>query len=333
MQPTDENLGGLAARGWTSRAIPVAKTATGADLTIGLNILEGATPGPRVALVSTHHGEEIFTADLIRRVMETVSADTITGTLLTIPCANPLAFEWGTRNTPQDGQNMNRVFPGNDGGWVTEIMARAVTDAIVPNIDVLVDFHCGGTDTTIHYTYTQDPSTEKGRKVHDLAMIAGAEVLWETPGPAGTLAGDTDAQGIATVIVEVGGGTSFGTPIEDRAMRGVTNILKHVGMLQGTLEIDPPRVVVRRGAGLRPRHGGLFIPAVGLDMIGKRVAKGTLLGRVVSAHTFEELDRLEAPYEPTEIMMVRDRISKVHPGDYAYILGDGASGYELDTSH
>ena len=65
-------------------------------------------------------------------------------------------------------------------------------------------------------------------------------------------------------------------------------------------------------------------------MLGKRVAKGTLLGRVVSAHTFEELDRLEASYEPTEIMMVRDRISKVHPGDYAYILGDGSSGYELD---
>lgn len=333
MQQTDGNPGSLKARGWTSRDIPVAKTATGANLTIGLNVLEGSAPGPRVALVSTHHGEEIFTADLIRRLMETVSADTIAGTLLTIPCANPLAFEWGTRNTPQDGQNMNRVFPGNDGGWVTEIMARAVTDAIVPNIDVLVDFHCGGTDTTIHYTYTQDPSTEKGRKVHDLAMIAGAEVLWETPGPAGTLAGDTDAQGIATVIVEVGGGTSFGTPIEDRAMRGVTNILKHVGMLQGDLEIDPPRTVVRRGTGLRPRHGGLFIPEVGLEMLGKQVARGTLLGRVVSVHTFEELDRLEAPYEPTEIMMVRDRISKVHPGDYAYILGDGASGYELRTSN
>jgi predicted deacylase len=310
--------------------IPVTTTATGAQLTIGMNVLEGRSPGPRVALVSTHHGEEIFTADLIRRLMEEVSTETIAGTLYTIPCANPLAFEWGTRNTPQDGQNMNRVFPGNDGGWVTEIMARAVTDALVPNIDVLVDFHCGGTDTTIHYTYTQDPTTEKGRQVHELALIAGAEVLWESPGPAGTLAGDTAAQGITTIIVEAGGGTSFGTPMDERAMRGVTNILKHVGMLQGELEVDPPRVVVRRGTGLRPRHGGLFLPEVGLEMLGKRVAKGTLLGRVVSAHTFEELDRLEAPYEPTEIMMVRDRISKVHPGDYAYILGDGSSGYEID---
>jgi hypothetical protein len=59
------------------------------------------------------------------------------------------------------------------------------------------------------------------------------------------------------------------------------------------------------------------------------VPKGTLLGRIVSPQSFAELDRIVAPFEQTEIMMVRDRISKVHPGDYAYIVGDGASGYEV----
>ena len=226
-------------------------------------------------------------------------------------------------------QNMNRVFPGDNAGWITEVMARALTDALVPNIDVLIDLHCGAADTSIHYTYTSDPSTDAGRTVHDLALLAGAEVLWESAGPAGTLAGDASARGVTTVIVEVGGGTSFATPLMDRGLRGMTNILKRVGMLDGEVTVDPGRVVVRNGTGLRPRQGGLFLPAVGLDQLGKRVPRGTLLGRVVSPQSLEEIDRLEAPYEPTEIMMVRDRISKVHPGDYAYILGEGTSGYDL----
>ena len=80
---------------------------------------------------------------------------------------------------------------------------------------------------------------------------------------------------------------------------------------------------------MRPRQGGLFLPEVGLDKLGKRVPGGTLLARVVSPQSFDDLDRRVAPYEQTELMMTRDRISKVHPGDYASIVGDGQSGYEI----
>jgi len=50
---------------------------------------------------------------------------------------------------------------------------------------------------------------------------------------------------------------------------------------------------------------------------------------VVSPYTFEELHRLVAPYPKTEVMQVRNRMSKVHPGEYAFIVGDGESGYQL----
>ena len=33
--------------------------------------------------------------------------------------------------------------------------------------------------------------------------------------------------------------------------------------------------------------------------------------------------------EPFEIMQVRNRLSKVHPGDYSFIVGDGESGYYI----
>jgi predicted deacylase len=309
--------------------IPVGETASGVTLEIGMHVLEGSKPGPKLGIVSTHHGDELFTAELTRRLVAATNPAELSGTIFAVPVANPLAFEWGTRHTPQDMTNMNRVFPGNDAGWITETMARALTDAIVPQIDHLIDLHCGATDTTIHYTYTRKPDDDFSRRIHELALIAGAEVLWESAGPAGTLAGDAANRGVVTVIVEAGGGTSFGTPLEERSMRGLLNIMKKIGMLAGEPVVDPARAVVRTGTAPRPRQGGIFIPEIGLDQLGKQVPKGTLLGRVVSSKTMAEIDRVVAPYGKTEIMMVRDRISKVHPGDYAYIVGDGDSGYAL----
>ncbi|MBX3560143.1 MAG: succinate dehydrogenase, partial [Chelatococcus sp.] len=63
-------------------------------------------------------------------------------------------------------------------------------------------------------------------------------------------------------------------------------------------------------------------------IMGKSLTKGTVLGRVVSPYTFEILDEIKAPFDKTEVMMIRNRISKVHPGEYAYIIGDGDSGYD-----
>jgi hypothetical protein len=48
---------------------------------------------------------------------------------------------------------------------------------------------------------------------------------------------------------------------------------------------------------------------------------------VHSPYDFSVLDECVAPFARTEMMQVRNRISKVHPGEYAYIIGDGDTGY------
>jgi hypothetical protein len=50
---------------------------------------------------------------------------------------------------------------------------------------------------------------------------------------------------------------------------------------------------------------------------------------VHSPHTFEEIEVLRAPYEPSYVMMARTRASRVHAGDYAYLFGNGATAENL----
>ena len=310
--------------------IPVCTMADTHELSIAVHVLDSGRPGPTIAVVATHHGDEVFTIDLLRRLKTELLGTEFLGTLLLVPLANPVSFAAGTRNTPTDMQNLNRVFPGNRDGWFTDMLADAIWTHLVPRIDGLLDYHCGDVDSCIHYTYTLSPETALGQQVHELALLASAEILWETQLPAGSLAGLTTEQKIPTVVLEVGGGTAFGTDFMERGLAAALQILTKLGMLDGPVGRGPARVVCRKGGSLRPHHGGLFQPEVGLDALGGTVAGGTVLGRVLSPATFEELEVIKAPYRKTELMMVRSRMGKVAPGDYAYIVGDSDSGYAVD---
>ena len=45
------------------------------------------------------------------------------------------------------------------------------------------------------------------------------------------------------------------------------------------------------------------------------------LGTVISPYTGETLATIEAPFAESWMMMVRGRVSRVHPGDPLYIIG------------
>jgi predicted deacylase len=79
------------------------------------------------------------------------------GTLVAVPVGNPPAFEWNNRNTPIDGLNMNRVYPGDACGRVTDQMASVVAELVL-GFDVHVDCHGGGEDS-INYMYAK-PNVE-----------------------------------------------------------------------------------------------------------------------------------------------------------------------------
>ena len=103
-------------------------------------------------------------------------------------------------------------------------------------------------------------------------------------------------------------------------------MLQHVGGLPGAPTPPADQWIVKNVGHVRPRAGGLFYPEVGFDALTTVLPRDTILGRVLSPYTFEELDVLRAPFEQNIMMVVRGRVSKVHPGDPAYIIGDAGTG-------
>jgi predicted deacylase len=105
----------------------------------------------------------------------------------------------------------------------------------------------------------------------------------------------------------------------------VQNVMKATGMLPGEPEVERDQRILGDRTLVRHKEGGLFLPAVDYRGLGQTVPKGTLVGRVISPYTFEVLEEIRAPFDPTVLIMVREMFSRVYPGDYAFIFGDGSS--------
>jgi predicted deacylase len=68
-----------------------------------------------------------------------------------------------------------------------------------------------------------------------------------------------------------------------------------------------------------------MISNVGAERLGEEVPAGTELGRVVSPYTFDVLETVKAPFDPTLLVLVREPMTKVDPGDYGFMVANGAT--------
>ena len=315
------------------RWAPVTTRASGETLSLAIHTLQGEQPGPTLGLFSTSHGDEAFTVQVIRQVLERIDPAALRGSIRALPVGNPVAFESYTRSTGQgmntDKTNLNRVFPGTPSGWLTEQIAHVISTEFLPGLDSLIDFHCGNSETAIDYILVENDDSEAGRESLALSKLCGTDLLYTAPTPEqyGTLSQYAKSLGVPTVIAQLGGNVPNPTAYIERCFVGVRNVLIHLGMLDGAIQL-PARQTMFSGKRtlLAPRNGGLFVPEVGFDQLGKTLPRGTVLGRVYSPHTLEVLEVLEAVYDQTVMIMLRGVTSRVNPGDYAYILCNGATG-------
>lgn len=304
--------------------INVATMATGLDLKVAAHVLDGARPGPTVALTAGIHGDELLPVEIVRRVLDRIATDRLAGRIVAIPVANPLAFETFTRHTPTDQHNLNRMFPGDSDTWLTELLAKALVDYLVPHVDALIDLHSGGAVPTVDYVYVLN-DVALSRSFLFPTLYQGSSY----PGSLGTYFIQQTEKPV--VVAEIGGGNQRDDSYLERGVAGVENALRQLGVLDGDPTPAPAQRLLTKMQIRRPRHGGILHPQVTVDQLGTLVERGTVLGRTRNPQTFEIVEEFTAPFDRTHLVLARCVISKVHPGDYAYMLGDEGSAEELDA--
>lgn len=100
--------------------------------------------GPQVLLTGGTHGDEYEGQVALTRLIQSLDPEQVRGRVIILPALNLPAAVAGTRVSPLDEGNLNRVFPGDPHGSPTWQIADYVENHLFPMVDVVADFHAGG---------------------------------------------------------------------------------------------------------------------------------------------------------------------------------------------
>lgn len=252
-------------------------------------VLTGLQQGPVLLVLAGVHGDEYEGMQTVLKLFHDLTADQLRGRLVMIPTANPLAYRGKTRESPEDGLNLARVFPGKLAGSMTERLAYELHHRFIASADFLLDLHSGG----VHYEialltgYYHNESSELGRRSRAAAEAFGIPLLWghETTAPGRSIS-SAQMLGIPWLYTEASGGGRVRPEEAVHYYEGTLRLMHHLGMLQeieaNALPAGAAEFQTIYGEGnfdqsAISEHDGFFIPAVALK---SRVQKGDPIGAI-----------------------------------------------------
>jgi len=108
---------------------------------IAVIVVNGAKPGPTLALVAGAHGTEYASIIALEKLAQRAEPAALSGAVIIVPLVNVASFAQKVPHlNPTDNKNMNRFFPGKADGTQTERASWALAKQVVEKCDYLIDF-------------------------------------------------------------------------------------------------------------------------------------------------------------------------------------------------
>lgn len=265
-----------------------------------MHVLVGAEEGAVLYVQAAVHGDEVNGVEVVRRVVSALDPKHMRGVLIAIPVVNGPSFIHHQRRNPFDEEDMNRIWPGNVRGLTSQQMAYHLYNQAVRHAQYVIDLHTANSNTVLHVVYGRgDEASRKMAEVFALPVSLEENVNKELTQArfTGKLRNTLTANGIAAITPELGGNNYFEEQNIVRGVRGVTNVMTYLAMLEGTIEPPEQPQITLYGSHLdkvRATHGGIWVAQV---QAGTHVSKGQPLGYTYSIRTFAAVESPIAPYD------------------------------------
>lgn len=257
--------------------------------------------GPTALLTAGTHGDEYEGQVTLRKLARELSKTELRGRVIILPALNQPAVWAGRRNSPLDGGNLNRVFPGNPEGGPTAMIAHYVATELFPLSDLIIDLHSGGSSLDYLPVALARPGRTEGEveAIRHLLKSFAAPYSVVTNGAAGgagaTLYAAAEQQGIPALTTELGSGSTLSETGLAIAESGLRRVLRDYGIAP---TIEAPQAPATRLVRFIGPAGTIYSPCDGLfepfAKPGEKVAAGQKAGCV---HRLD--DALEQPLELT----------------------------------
>jgi hypothetical protein len=255
----------------------------------------------------------------LQRLRDRIDPRTLKGTVVMVHVANmPSLLARTIYYSPVDGKNLNRVYPGKPDGTISDRIADTITREVIARATHVVDLHCGdGNESLRPYSYwitTGDPAVARAGR--SMALAFGLDHIVvdnERPtDPAASLYTSNTAitRGKPALTTETGGMAVVDEASIELVLRGVSGLMKHLGMRADGPDAVSAPVFLARNEVVRAGATGIFYAEVER---GRDVTKGARLGRITDFQG-KTIEEVRAPFDGHILYIVRTPpISKGEP--------------------
>ena len=286
-QAADFTVGSAIAR-TGEKATGYIAVASGVDAATNIPVIvvNGAKPGPVLALIAGSHGTEYASIIALQKLAQAADPAALSGTLIILPLLNVASFRQKVPHlNPVDSKNMNRFYPGKPDGTQTERVSWTIGKLVVEKCDYLIDLHGGDLDENLQrYSYwarTGKDAQDAASRAMVLAFGLDHIIIWrDRPAdPAATRYLDNTAsvKGKPSIVVEAGHAGTVETDDVQLLVTGTISTMRDLKMLEGApAPIENP-VWLESTSTVLSEKAGIFYPLVRRS---EYVAQGERLGYV-----------------------------------------------------
>jgi len=257
-------------------------------IAIPIVIAQGREDGKRMFLSAGVHGDELNGIEILQRFIQGLDVAALRGTVIFLPLVNVAGFEAGQRTVPYDGRDLNRCFPGDADGTVSEQIAHTIFEEVVSRCDFGVDIHDSGKGSVLlphPRAHIKDGVGGYDRARMEAIAAFGTDIIMLCEGMDGVMTIEAGRRlGIPAFTVEVGGAMILWERFIQRALVGLRNVLIHQGMMDGSMVLPYQQFVIpgEDDISLKASMDGILYRKTDL---GKAVHKGETLAELYNPVT------------------------------------------------
>jgi predicted deacylase len=258
----------------------VAKLHTQNRIDVPVIIERSRKPGPTILITAGIHGDEVNGVEIVRQLISKGINKPKKGTVICIPVINVFGFIHMDREFP-DGRDLNRVFPGSKTGSLASRVAHKLMTEIVPHVDLVLDFHTGGSD---RFNAAQIRIVKNEVILDELAEVFGAPLTYYSKNINKSFRNSCYKLGIPMLLFEGGKSFYIDKGITNTGVNGTKRILHHLGMLGSKFKVSKPKkpsITIIDSKWIRANHSGMFKATVAVN---KYVTKGDVLGHITDPY-------------------------------------------------
>ena len=297
-------------------------------ITFPIGIVEGAKPGPTIAIVGGVHGAECCGIAAAIELYQDLNPEDICGKVIICTCFNKEAFEQHMAFfVPRDMKSplMGDCTELPENATYSEYMTHFFQTKVLDGIDYFVELHGGdvpeGLVDFVMYPLTGNKEIDDKSKqiavAYDIPFVL--HLPTNTPSTPGTKVTEScfmvmASKGIPALLAETGEFGLYNSNNADIHLKGLKNILRSIGILDEDVIRTKEQKHRQYVGSMRSPLNGLWYP---FKSIGDIVKKDELVGKIAD-YFGETIIEIHAPHDG-EIVAMRNNLY-VNIGHAMYYL-------------